>query len=217
MNSAPNTARRPAKLSDNALEILTPLSVAGQCARIAQPRRAPSSLFARQSAYRAASPPARNFSAAYPKALQSTVRPRCTKRCRRLRNANFILRKLQENRWENMTQTARARSALERSHLYRKMKSLGNRRPRTKFMTTPAAKPQPNHSAPDSSPSSAARNAGKSTLLLNRLVGQKNRPSSTSKPADHSQIASRASSHTPDGPNRFQSIRPAFTKAKNRA
>ncbi len=35
----------------------------------------------------------------------------------------FILRKLQENRW-NMTQTATA-LGLERSHLYRKMKSLG--------------------------------------------------------------------------------------------
>jgi len=35
----------------------------------------------------------------------------------------FILRKLQENRW-NMTQTAAA-LGLERSHLYRKMKSLG--------------------------------------------------------------------------------------------
>src|SRR5215472_12353268 len=35
----------------------------------------------------------------------------------------FILRKLQENRW-NMTQTANA-IGLERSHLYRKMKSLG--------------------------------------------------------------------------------------------
>ncbi len=35
----------------------------------------------------------------------------------------FILRKLQENRW-NMTQTASA-LGLERSHLYRKMKSLG--------------------------------------------------------------------------------------------
>src|SRR6202162_700002 len=35
----------------------------------------------------------------------------------------FILRKLQENRW-NMTQTAAA-IALERSHLYRKMKTLG--------------------------------------------------------------------------------------------
>jgi two-component system, NtrC family, nitrogen regulation response regulator NtrX len=35
----------------------------------------------------------------------------------------FILRKLQENRW-NMTQTA-ASLGLERSHLYRKMKSLG--------------------------------------------------------------------------------------------
>jgi two-component system nitrogen regulation response regulator NtrX len=35
----------------------------------------------------------------------------------------FILRKLQENRW-NMTQTASA-IGLERSHLYRKMKSLG--------------------------------------------------------------------------------------------
>jgi AraC-like DNA-binding protein len=35
----------------------------------------------------------------------------------------FILRKLQENRW-NMTQTAGA-LGLERSHLYRKMKSLG--------------------------------------------------------------------------------------------
>lgn len=35
----------------------------------------------------------------------------------------FILRKLQENRW-NMTQTAAA-IGLERSHLYRKMKSLG--------------------------------------------------------------------------------------------
>jgi len=33
------------------------------------------------------------------------------------------LRKLQENRW-NMTQTASA-LGLERSHLYRKMKSLG--------------------------------------------------------------------------------------------
>ena len=35
----------------------------------------------------------------------------------------FILRKLQEHRW-NMTQTAAA-LGLERSHLYRKMKSLG--------------------------------------------------------------------------------------------
>ena len=35
----------------------------------------------------------------------------------------FILRKLQEHRW-NMTQTATA-LGLERSHLYRKMKSLG--------------------------------------------------------------------------------------------
>ena len=35
----------------------------------------------------------------------------------------FILRKLQENRW-NMTQTA-ASLGVERSHLYRKMKSLG--------------------------------------------------------------------------------------------
>jgi two-component system nitrogen regulation response regulator NtrX len=35
----------------------------------------------------------------------------------------FILRKLQENRW-NMTQTAAA-IGLERSHLYRKMKTLG--------------------------------------------------------------------------------------------
>ncbi len=35
----------------------------------------------------------------------------------------FILRKLQEHRW-NMTQTASA-LGLERSHLYRKMKSLG--------------------------------------------------------------------------------------------
>jgi len=35
----------------------------------------------------------------------------------------FILRKLQEYRW-NMTQTAAA-LGLERSHLYRKMKSLG--------------------------------------------------------------------------------------------
>ena len=35
----------------------------------------------------------------------------------------FILRKLEENQW-NMTRTAQA-LGLERSHLYRKMKSLG--------------------------------------------------------------------------------------------
>ncbi len=35
----------------------------------------------------------------------------------------FILRKLQENQW-NMTHTAAA-LGLERSHLYRKMKTLG--------------------------------------------------------------------------------------------
>jgi two-component system nitrogen regulation response regulator NtrX len=54
----------------------------------------------------------------------STLEPHATLHdARSAYEREFILRKLQENRW-NMTQTASA-LGLERSHLYRKMKSLG--------------------------------------------------------------------------------------------
>jgi len=73
------------------------------------------------SSHRAASSSSPNFSAASSKAPSSPTAP--LHEARSAYEREFILRKLQENRW-NMTQTAAA-IGLERSHLYRKMKTLG--------------------------------------------------------------------------------------------
>jgi len=79
--------KKTRELSDNALEILYALSVAGQCARIAQPRRAPRHCLP-ASAYRARITSRPNFSAAYPKACINRT-ARCTKRAA-LTNANLF-------------------------------------------------------------------------------------------------------------------------------
>jgi two-component system nitrogen regulation response regulator NtrX len=55
--------------------------------------------------------------------LPTQVPPSTLHEARSSYERDFILRKLEENQW-NMTRTAAA-IGLERSHLYRKMKTLG--------------------------------------------------------------------------------------------
>jgi len=149
----------------------------------------------------------RNFSAAFRKV--------CTNRMERFMkraaptSANLSWRKLQENRW-NMTQTASA-LGLERSHLYRKMKSLGIAAPTSPMTSQPQSKTQ--NRARDSSPSSGVQtpeNPRCSTAWSDRKL-RSSRPNR--KPLA---IAFKASLRAPRDKS-FLSIRPAFTKRNPRS
>jgi len=141
-DSAPNNGKKDPELSVNALEILTArYPWAGNVRRMRKPRRAPVIVLP-ASAYRAASPPARTFPAAYP----SLHQPYGTlhEGAQRFTNANLFCAAPGKSLEHEATAGA---LGLERSHLYRQNEIARNTRPRTKFMTTPAAKPQPNHRA----------------------------------------------------------------------
>ena len=108
------------ELSDPGHRNSVALSLAGKRTRASQSGRAPGHRLP-AAAHRAAPPAARAFS-------RRRRQPAATLfntlyEARSAYEREFILRKLQEHRW-NMTQTAGA-LGLERSHLYRKMKSLG--------------------------------------------------------------------------------------------
>jgi len=111
--------KRTRELSDYGHGDLAAASVAGKRSRVAQPRRAPGHyLPARRIEPHHLPPEIFRGVAESPQHPYSTLHERAAPM-----SAKFILRKLQEHRW-NMTQAATA-LGLERSHLYRKMKSLG--------------------------------------------------------------------------------------------